>query len=80
MGHQIIQQPDGKWAVWSTIVNDFIIEDATRAELIADRVSAACLDAIASVEKICDSLQAGGKPYHNRTMTYQEAKDNRQKK
>ena len=24
MGHQVVKQPDGKYAVWSTIVDDFI--------------------------------------------------------
>lgn len=34
MGRQIIKQPDGKFCVWSTIVDDFIIVDATPEEII----------------------------------------------
>ncbi len=35
MAHFIIKQPDGKLALWSTIVDDFIRVDASREELIA---------------------------------------------
>ena len=34
MGRQIIKQPDGKFCVWSTIIDDFIIVDATPEEII----------------------------------------------
>lgn len=36
-----IQQPDGRWAVYSTVVKDFVLEDATREEVLVlegDRV------------------------------------------
>ena len=34
MSRQIVKQPDGKLAVWSSIVDDFIIIDASEVELI----------------------------------------------
>lgn len=34
MGHQIVLQPDGRLAVWSSIVDDWILFDADPAELV----------------------------------------------
>lgn len=34
MGHQIIKQPDGRYLVWSTIVDDIVVYDADREEII----------------------------------------------
>lgn len=33
MPRHIYQQPDGRWCVFSTIVDDFLLYDATRDEL-----------------------------------------------
>ena len=38
MGRQIIEQPNGKYAIWSTIVDDFILEDITVEEYIEFRI------------------------------------------
>jgi hypothetical protein len=35
MGHQVIRQPDGRLAVWSSTVDDFVIVDATAEEIAA---------------------------------------------
>ena len=34
MGRIVVTQPDGKHAIFSTIIDDFILYDATRDELI----------------------------------------------
>ena len=34
MGWQILKQPNGKYAVWSTIVDNFIIKNCTRDQLV----------------------------------------------
>lgn len=34
MGRSIVEQPDGKYALFSTIVDDFIVCDLTEEELI----------------------------------------------
>lgn len=74
MGHQIIKQPDGKYAVWSSIVDAFTITDAT-PEGIADEF---CKDETNRIRDrvfgICRNLDAGGKPYHQFTMSWDEAK------
>ncbi len=33
MGHQVIRQPDGLLAVWSTVVDDFVVLNATPEEI-----------------------------------------------
>lgn len=33
MGRSIVKQPDGKYAVWSTVVDNFVCQDMTRDEL-----------------------------------------------
>lgn len=33
MSHIIVKDPEGAWYVWSTIVDDWLIEDATRQEV-----------------------------------------------
>lgn len=34
MSHVVAKQPDGLFALWSTIVDDFILIDATREQII----------------------------------------------
>jgi hypothetical protein len=33
MGKRVLKQPDGKYAVWDSIVDDFIVWDATADEI-----------------------------------------------
>lgn len=73
MAQQIIKQPDGKYALWSTITNDFIFVDANRENIEEFWVNEAKEKYHEQVNKICDDLDAGRKPYHQFTMTYQEA-------
>ncbi len=70
---QIIRQPTGKYAVWSDIVDDFIMIHCTREEIIADRAKKATEDITERVNKECDSLDKGGKPSFQFTMTWDEA-------
>jgi len=32
MGRQVVKQPDGNFAIWSSVVDDFILGDATRLD------------------------------------------------
>lgn len=73
MGHQIIKQPNGKYAVWSSIATDFVMVDATPADIIEmeveserERIEKEVIDKVAQME-------AGQEPYHQRTMTWEEA-------
>lgn len=44
MGRAVYKQPDGRLAVWSTIVDDFILIDATEEEYVAWREQEALED------------------------------------
>lgn len=74
MARQIIKQPNGRWALWSSITDSFILEDATRAELVEFLTQEKAGDVEEQVAKVCNQLDAGGKPYFQFTMTYEEAK------
>lgn len=39
MSHILVKQPNGKWAIFSTIVDDFILIDATEKEYIKYELS-----------------------------------------
>jgi len=76
MGRQIVIQPDGKYAVWSTNNDDFVFTDCTREELI-EIYSAEHRQALARVPADIDylltKLEAGGRPYYQFTMSWKEA-------
>ncbi len=80
MGHQIIEQPNGKFCLWSSIVDDFIMLDATPDDIIKMEVEEASDDINRRIHKIIDQLDRGEKPYYQHTMTYDEAMQNRRTK
>ena len=74
MGRQIIKQPDGKFCVWSTIVDDFIIIDATPEEIIEIYIEEKSEEIKRSVYEVVDLLDQNKKPfYYSYDMTYEEA-------
>jgi hypothetical protein len=75
MGHQIIEQPDGKLCVFSDVVDAIIIKDATGQELLDYYAAEAAIKERQRVEKIIRNVR-NSKPqnsYHQFTMTYEEA-------
>jgi hypothetical protein len=75
MGHQIIRQPDGLLAVYSSGVDDWVITDATAAELEDYYAARAAEDARRSAREAARAVLAGeaSKIYCQFTMTYDEA-------
>lgn len=73
MPRQIIKQPDGLYAVWSTVVDGFVMIDATPQNIIDEFVAEQELEIGASVMRTVDALRRGEKPYHQFTMTFDEA-------
>lgn len=73
MGQQIIQQPDGRYALWSTVVDNFILRDVTPDQIIAYRVARARHEIETEVRNTVAELASGGKPYFQFTMTWEEA-------
>jgi len=72
MGHQIIKQPDGKWCVWSSIVDQFIVIDVTKQELIDWYGNRAKLAAELRTQEIFEQLEKGENPYFQFAITFNE--------
>ena len=79
MGRQIVQRPNGNWSVWSTIVDDWLIEDATETELwdwydndIEREVNELIARRKKDIGEILKDLKAGKKPYGQFTDTFEE--------
>jgi hypothetical protein len=77
MGQQIIQQPDGKLAVFSSITDTFIVVDATPEELIEWRAEEAAERARERTRAELDHVLSGNprKAYHQFAMAWDEAAD-----
>ena len=58
MGWQVIKQPDGLYAIWSTVVDAIIMYDATESEVIQEFVEDARRSAQKSIERIMSELKA----------------------
>ena len=73
MGMQIVQQPDGKYAIWSSVVDDFVIVDCDAVEEIIEAiVQDARRDITTAVENVVGKLNRGEKPYYQHTKTFHE--------
>lgn len=75
MSSQIIKQPDGKYAIWSTGVDTFTVIDCTPEDIIQMWYEEAAQRLREGVLRTVAELEAGGKPYYQFTMTWQEALD-----
>ena len=75
MGRQIIKQPNGKYAIFSSIVDDFVFANATAKEMIDFCVEEEASKIRESIKHIIDMLDKNEKPYHQFTMNWEEALD-----
>ncbi len=73
MAEQIIQQPDGKYAIWSTNVDSIICEGLTPEQIIEMRVEDYRIRETENVNRVVRQLQQGGKPYFQFTMSHEDA-------
>lgn len=72
MGHQIVKQPNGKFAVWSSVVDSFILIDATPDEIVEDYVEKEADRIRDRIETVISQLNSGQKPYHQLTHTFDD--------
>jgi hypothetical protein len=77
MGHQIITQPDGKLAVYSSSVDAWILFNASPEELVEYYAERAAEDARRDVQRILGHVLAGEprEVYYQFAMTFEEADD-----
>lgn len=74
MGHQIIRQPDGLYAVFSSVVDSWILYDATRQDIIDYYAERAAEDARERATRTLDCVDEDPrKAYYQFTMTFEEA-------
>ncbi|KFG02578.1 hypothetical protein IQ62_01140 [Streptomyces scabiei] len=75
MGQQIIKQPDGRLAVFSTVVDAFIVVDATPEEILDWRAEEAAKDARRDTQRQLDHVLADepDRSYFQFALTWEEA-------
>jgi adenylate kinase len=75
MGQQIIKQPDGRLAVFSSIVDAFIVVDATPEEILDWRAEEAAKEARRSTQRELDAVLANDprRVYFQFARTWEEA-------
>ena len=73
MGHQIIKQPNGKLALWSSVVDDFIMLNATEQHIIDYYLEKEKAKIQASVRATVALIEDGKPPYYQFTKTWAEA-------
>lgn len=73
MGRQIIKQPNGKYSVFSTVCDGFIWTDCHRNDLIDLMMEEKREEVIRHVDSVLEKLDKGEKPYHQFTMSWEEA-------
>lgn len=75
MGYQVIRQPDGKLAVFSSIVDCWAVYDGSPEEIVEWFAEKAAEDARRDAQRVIDAVMAGEprKAYYQFTMTFDEA-------
>lgn len=72
MGRQIIKQPNGKYCIYSSIVDSITYYDMTREDIITEWVKEEKEKIEERVNEVVEALEEGGKPYFQFTKTYEE--------
>ena len=72
MAHQIVKQPNGLYAIWSTVVDSIVLIDATPDEIIGDWTASERERIMVSVHKTVSALKNGEKPYYQFTKSFED--------
>ncbi len=72
MGQQIVKQPNGLYAIWSSVVDSFVSVDNTPAEIVEAMIAGERERIQTRVDNIIALLDKGGSPYHQFTQTFDE--------
>lgn len=73
MGQQIIEQPNGKYSVFSSVTDTFVCMDATYEELIEFFVESARRNTEVNINRTMKQLINNEKPYYQFTKSWEEA-------
>jgi len=72
MGQQIIKQPNGKYCLFSSVVDNVTYYDMTKEEIVEVWTEKAKKDFEEKVNDIVSKLDKGEKPYLQFTLSYEE--------
>lgn len=72
MGMQIIKQPKGGYAIFSTIVDNITHYDMTREDIIEELVEEQRKKITERINRTCDKLEANEPAYHQFTLSFEE--------
>lgn len=68
MGRRILKQPNGQYAIWSSIIDDFVLLNATKEEIVELRMSAAAEQAkeqtLQEIEELEKFRRVGSGPHN----------------
>jgi len=74
MGHQVIKQPDGLYAIFSSFTDTWIVYDATRQDVIDYYAEKAAREAREGTARLLDDVDENPrKAYFQFAMTFEEA-------
>lgn len=72
MGNQIIKQPNGKYCIFSSVIDSVTCYDMEEQDIINKLVEESKKEIEKKVKEIILELNEGKKPYHQFTITYKE--------
>jgi hypothetical protein len=72
MGQQIVKQPNGLYCLWSSVVDDFTLIDATPEDIVDEFVKHEQRRLEKRVHEIVADLERGIRPYNQFTRTFDE--------
>ena len=75
MGHQIIKQPNGKFGIFSSVVDDFVLINATEQDIVDFYTEKTIRETRLRVAQTILALENGEKPAAQFTKTFDEALD-----
>ena len=74
MGKQIIRQPDGRYSIWSSIVDALVMVDCTRKDVLSYFATEAAADARARVGALLAHIDAGKRAYYQFTKSWEDVR------
>jgi hypothetical protein len=72
MGWQIIKQPNGKYCIFSSVVDNVTYYNCTKEQIIDIHIKQEADSIRKRVSLIIDELEDGEKPYNEFTKTFEE--------
>lgn len=69
---QIIKQPNGKYCIFSGIIDNITHYNLSREEIIEVKLEQAREEIIHNVDRILSKIEKNEKPYHQFTMSFDD--------